>query len=233
MNWFINFLTSSIGRKLIMSLTGLFLVLFLVVHLIGNLQLLYDDGGEAFNLYAYFMTHNPLIKTVSYGLYFFILLHAFQGIALWRKNRAARGGERYAVQVTRAVNTNASVAKGMAWIGIIIFIFLVLHLYQFWFQMHWGEVGMVTYGSGGMAESVKDLYTIVKATYADILYVIIYVISMIVVGMHLWHGFQSSFQTLGINHKKYSPLIHFLGKALAIGLSFGFAIIPILMYLNQ
>ena len=74
MKWLINFLTSSIGRKLIMSLTGLFLIIFLLVHLVGNLQLLANDGGDSFNSYAYFMTTNPLIKTVSYGLYFFIIL---------------------------------------------------------------------------------------------------------------------------------------------------------------
>ena len=104
MNWFVRFLTSSIGKKLIMSLTGLFLCLFLVVHLAGNLQLLLDDGGEAFNIYAYMMTHNPLIKAVSYGTYFFIILHAIQGIILAIQNRKARSS-RYAVTVTRTMTT--------------------------------------------------------------------------------------------------------------------------------
>ena len=90
MHWIRSFLTSTIGQKLVMSLTGLFLILFLVVHLAGNLQLLNDDGGEAFNTYAYFMTHNPLIKTISYGLYAFILIHSIQGIALKIANRKAR-----------------------------------------------------------------------------------------------------------------------------------------------
>ena len=85
-----------------MSLTGLFLTLFLAVHLLGNLQLLQDDGGEAFNVYAYFMTHNPLIKTISYVLYASILLHAIQGILIWRSNKAARGTHRYAVNHVRS-----------------------------------------------------------------------------------------------------------------------------------
>ena len=97
MKWLINFFTSSIGRKLIMSLTGLFLILFLVIHLLGNLQLLVDDGGVTFNAYAYMMTHNPLIKVVAYGNYFFILLHAFMGFLLWSKNKAAKGSK-YAVR---------------------------------------------------------------------------------------------------------------------------------------
>ncbi|HMQ47762.1 MAG TPA: succinate dehydrogenase cytochrome b subunit [Saprospiraceae bacterium] len=228
MNWFFNFLTSSIGRKVIMSLTGLFLILFLVMHLIGNLQLLEGDGGEKFNLYAKFMTTNPLIKTISYLLYASILLHAFQGWALWRKNRAARGDARYAVKVTRAVNTNSNFASGMGWLGTIIFIFLLIHLYQFWLQMKIGNVGMATYDG----ETVKDLYTLVALAYENPLYVIFYVVSMLVIAFHLYHGFQSAFQTLGLNHKKYSPLIHFLGKAYAILVPLGFAIIPVWMYLN-
>ena len=83
MKWIANFLLSSLGKKLIMSLTGLFLCLFLVVHMLGNLQLFVDTDGEAFNLYAYQMTHNPLIKIIAYGNYFFILLHAVQGILIY------------------------------------------------------------------------------------------------------------------------------------------------------
>lgn len=228
MNWFFNFLTSSIGRKVIMSLTGLFLILFLVIHLIGNFKLLLADGGEKFNLYAKFMTTNPLIKTVSYLLYASILLHAVQGWALWRKNLAARGGARYAVKVTRAVNTNSRFAANMGWLGTVIFVFILLHLYQFWLQMKLGNIDMVLYDG----KEVKDLYTLVSVAYENPVYVIFYVISMLFISFHLYHGFQSAFQTLGLNHKKYSPLIHFLGKAYAIAVPLGFAIIPIWMYLN-
>lgn len=229
MNWFTNFLTSSIGRKVLMSLTGLFLILFLLVHLVGNLQLLAGDGGESFNVYAYFMTHNPLIKTLSYGLYFFILLHAVQGIIIWLKNRAARGNDKYAVKVTRAVNTNASFAKNMAWLGIIIFVFICLHMYQFWLQMKMDVVPYVAYDGN----EVKDLYTLVANAYQNPVFVVIYVVSMIVIAFHLWHGFQSSFQTLGLNHKKYTPLIEAVGKIYSVLIPLGFALIPILMYLNQ
>lgn len=225
MNWFTRFLTSSLGQKFIMSLTGIFLMLFLIVHLLGNLQLLKDDGGEAFNSYAYFMTHNPLIKTVSYTLYASILLHAIQGILLWQRNKAARGNVRYAVQHTRS---SERPARNMAWIGIIIFIFLVLHMYQFWFQMHWGKVPFVEYDP--LDHPVKDLYTLVAASYENIGYVVFYVVCMVVVAAHLWHGFWSSLQTLGINHRKYNGLIHFIGAAYAIGVPFLFAVIPVWMY---
>ena len=228
MSWFTQFLTSSIGRKLLMSLTGLFLIVFLIVHLLGNLQLLADDGGRSFNLYAEFMTTNPLIKTVSYGLYFFILLHAIQGLIIWGKNRAARGGQGYAVKVTRAVNTNGTIAKSMGWLGTIILVFILLHMYQFWLQMKMGAVDMVAYDG----QEVKNLYSLVTTAFADPIYVAIYVVSMIVIAFHLWHGFQSSFQTLGINHRKYTPFIEGLGKAYSILVPIGYAMIPILMFLK-
>lgn len=111
-----------------MALTGLFLMLFLVIHLLGNFQLLKDDGGEAFNTYGFFMTHNPLIKIVFSSFYAFILWHAFQGLRLWQNNKAARGQVRYAVSHTRS---NETAARNMAWFGIVILIFILLHLWQF------------------------------------------------------------------------------------------------------
>ena len=227
MGWFSKFLTSSIGRKLVMALTGIFLTLFLAIHLLGNLQLLQNDGGQAFNVYAYFMTHNPLIRTVSYLLYASILLHAVQGILLWRDNKAARGPNRYAVTHTRPTER---ASRSMGWLGIIIFVFIVLHMYQFWFQMHWGNLGMVQYD--GYTYEVKNLYVLVAQSYQNIGFVLFYVVSMAVVGYHLWHGFWSSFQTLGLNHKKYTPLIHWIGAAYSVIVPLLFALIPIVMHLR-
>jgi succinate dehydrogenase / fumarate reductase cytochrome b subunit len=227
MSWFSKFLTSSLGQKFIMALTGIFLMLFLIVHLIGNLQLLKDDGGEAFNSYAYFMTHNPLIKTVSYTLYASILLHAIQGILLYRRNRASRGNIRYAVNHTRS---SELASRNMAWLGIVIFVFLVLHMYQFWFQMHWGNLQVVEYD--GSTHPLKDLYTLVGLSYRSLGYVVFYVLCMAVVGYHLWHGFWSSFQTLGINHPKYQGLIKAVGMLYSVGIPALFALIPVWMYLK-
>lgn len=210
-----------------MSLTGLFLTSFLVIHLIGNLQLLADDGGKAFNVYAKFMTSNPLIKTISYLLYASILLHAVQGIILWRKNREARGSQGYAVKAVRAAHTSAAAAVNMAWLGIIVFVFICLHMYQFWLQMKMGNVPMVTYEG----ETYKDLYTITAVAFANPLYVVIYVLSMVVIGIHLWHGFQSAFQTLGLNHRKYTPFIQKFGKVFSILVPALFALIPVWMFL--
>lgn len=224
MSWFNQLLTSSIGRKLVMSLTGLFLIVFLVVHLIGNFQLLINDGGEQFNRYSYFMTHNPLIKTVSYLLYLTILVHAYQGIVLWMKNRNARGTN-YAVNYTK--NTSAS-SRMMGPLGIVILIFLILHLYQFWLQMKMGVLPKLNYD--GINEPVSDLYTPVAAAFSNLVFVIVYVLSMVVIYLHLSHGFQSAFQTLGWNHKKYTPVVKTVGIVYSILVAGGFAIIPVVFY---
>ena len=228
MNWVSNFLTSSIGKKLIMSLTGLFLILFITVHLVGNLQLLIPDGGETFNLYAKLMTTNPVIQTIAIGNYFFILLHAIQGILLWRKNSAARGSK-YAVKKVSAKSTSGFASSNMGWLGTIIFIFLLVHLYQFWLQMKLGTILPVTIEG----EQVKNLYASVSEAFENPIYSIFYILCMIALAFHLWHGFQSAFQTLGLTHKKYTPFIQGLGKVYAVVVPLGFAIIPLFFLLGM
>lgn len=219
-------MTSSIGRKLIMSLTGLFLVLFLVVHLAGNLQLLADDGGESFNSYAYFMTHNGFIKFVAYGNYFFIILHAIVGIMIAVKNRKAKG-QKYAVS---SMSETSWSSRNMALLGTLILAFIFIHMGDFWYKMKFGDMGMVA--SASLGHEVKDLFTRVNVAFDNPLIVVVYVIGQIVLALHLWHGFQSAFQTLGFNHPKYTPIIKGLGKIIAIVIPVGFAIIPLLHYLN-
>lgn len=224
MNWFLKLLSSSIGRKLLMALTGLFLILFLVIHLIGNLQLLKDDGGEAFNVYAQFMTTNPLIITISYVNYTCILIHVIWAIILTNRNRKARGSQGYAV----VDNSSPWTSRNMGILGTFIFIFLVIHLRGFWYEMHWGGIPTANYNG----VEVKNLYATVDAAYSQAWYVGIYLFSMLILAFHLWHGFASSFQTLGLNHKKYNPVIAFVGKAFAIIVPALFALIPIWMFLK-
>ncbi|WP_109830251.1 succinate dehydrogenase cytochrome b subunit [Reichenbachiella versicolor] len=227
MSWITQTLSSSIGKKVLMALTGLFLILFLVVHLAGNLQLLVDDGGQSFNAYAYKMAHNPFIKVVSYGNFFFILLHAVIGIVLTIKNKAARKVG-YHVSTKDSESTWAS--KNMPLLGVIILVFIVVHLMGFWAKakLGIGEIGFVIIDGVEM----HDLYTVVKTAYENILISGFYVISMIALGFHLSHGFQSAFQSLGLNHKKYTPLFKTVGTLYSYIVCFGFAIIPILMYLG-
>jgi succinate dehydrogenase / fumarate reductase cytochrome b subunit len=227
MNWFQSFLVSSLGQKIVMSLTGLFLMIFLIVHLVGNLQLLHDDGGQAFNLYSYFMTHNPLIKTVSYLLYTGIILHTIQGLSLWRQNRKAAGGMKRYVKTSTA--TSSFAGRNMAWLGILIFIFLVIHLKDFWYVMKFtSQLEMITYP--GQDHEVKNLYQLVSVEFKELWVVVIYSISMVVLAFHLLHGFTSAFQTIGANHPKYMTLIKVVGKLYAFLIPIGFAIIPIIFY---
>lgn len=225
--WLIQFLKSSIGKKLIMSLTGLFLILFLIIHLIGNLQLLYSDGGKAFNTYAHFMTTNPLIKFTSFGLYFFILLHAVQGIILWLSNKGAKGSK-YSV----SAKDNATWAsKNMALLGMLVLAFLCIHMGDFWFRMKIGWTEVVTYE--GYDYPVKDLYDRVVVSFSKLWIVLIYLIGMIALALHLHHGFSSAFQTLGINHKKYTPIIKAIGTGYAIIIPLLFAIIPVFIFFTN
>lgn len=221
MSWISTFLTSSLGKKLIMSLTGLFLITFLIVHLAGNLLLLKGDGGEAFNEYAYFMTHNPLIKTISFGLYFFILLHAVLGLIIWVKNREAKG-MRYAVS-----NKNPEVgwaSKNMALLGILILAFLFIHMGDFWYKMKFTDQIKLD------ANGYKDLYHAVFTSFKEGWIVAAYLIGLLALGFHLWHGFQSAFQTLGLNHRKYTPIIKAVGKIFSVAVPAAFAIIPLFYY---
>lgn len=224
MKWIIQFLLSSIGKKLIMALTGLFLCLFLVVHMVGNLQLFVDSDGATFNAYAYHMTHSKLIKVISYGNYFFILLHAFQGIMITMYNRSVSGGGTSRYKGGNSIPTEAKIAsRNMAALGLLILAFIGLHMWQFWAQMHFTEMPKDANGH-------KNLYVLVAAAFAQPWVVIVYLLSLVALSVHLMHGFQSAFQSLGLNHKKYTPLIKVLGKAFSILIPLGFASMPLVFF---
>lgn len=225
MSWISETLSSTLGRKILMALTGLFLIIFLVVHLAGNLQLLSDDGGEAFNVYAKFMTTNPIIKTTSYLLYATFIVHIIWAILLTRQNSTARPVG-YAVNAGSTNSTWSS--RNMGILGTIIFIFLVIHLKNFWYEMHWGNIPMANYDG----QEYKDLYAVVNAAFAEWWYVAIYTVAMLGLMFHLYHGFKSAFQTLGLNHPKYNGLIAGIGYVFAIVIPAAFAAIPIIMFLR-
>lgn len=208
-----------------MALTGLFLVTFLLAHLAGNLQLLdmSPQGQLKFNAYARFMTTFPLVKAVSYLLYFSILFHAFDGILLAVQNRQARP-VRYVKENAGANRSWAS--NNMALLGVLILVFLVIHMKGFWYEMHWGPIGTDTDGN-------KDLYTVVAAAFSQLWYVSLYVVMMAVLALHLLHGFQSAFQSLGLNHPRYTPVIKNVGVFFAVVVPVLFALIPVWMFANR
>jgi succinate dehydrogenase / fumarate reductase cytochrome b subunit len=224
MNWFTKALTSTIGRKVVVALTGLFLCLFLVVHLLGNLQLLANDGGKSFNTYAQFMANSPIIKTISIANFAFILLHIIQSTILTIKNRQARP-----IQYVVVDNRSSWASRNMGFLGTFILLFIVGHLSQFWWQAKFGTMPMVAID--GM--QMKDLYLVVSEAFKNPIIVVLYALSMVFIGFHLSHGFQSAFQTLGLNHVKYTPVIQTIGLAFCILIPLGYAAIPVLMYLNS
>jgi succinate dehydrogenase / fumarate reductase, cytochrome b subunit len=222
------FFNTSIGKKLLVGATGLFLCSFVLVHLAGNVQLLYNDRGEAFNVYATFMSHNGLIQFIAWGLKAVILLHAIIALQLTFKNRAARP-VKYAINPGN--QTSSWFSRQMAIMGSILLVFLIIHLKDFWWAMHYGQMNEITYEDGG--ESYRDLYEATRIAFKQLWIVIIYVIGMVGLSFHLIHGFKSAFQTFGLNHVKYNGLINVVGVWLfGVIIPIGFAIIPVYIYFN-
>jgi len=246
--------SSTIGKKLIMSLTGLFLCIFLIVHLIGNLQLFYDDSGKAFNEYAYTMTHFAPIKVVSYLLYSLIVIHAVYALILTIRNKKARpiGYASYNGAANSAWNS-----RNMGLLGTILLVFIVTHMNHFWWKYHNDGVPYVEYRTDLMTNETtvtelaavdfndyvqyidngveiikaRDLYKQVEFTFQEWYWVALYVIAMIAMAFHLIHGFKSAFQSLGFSHKKYAPLIRFIGVWIyGVLIPTGFALMPLYFF---
>ncbi len=226
MSWVTKTLKSTLGRKLIMALTGLFLILFLTGHVSGNMLLFKNDGGEAFNIYAKFMTTNPAVKVLSWLTYISVIAHVIYSIILSRQNKAARP---VGYAESKAATNSRWASRNMGILGTIILIFLVVHMQSFWAQMHWGDLPVVTYDG----EEYKDLYSIVNFAFQNIFMVIGYVVAMAFLAFHLSHGFDSAFQTLGWNHKKYSPAIKAIGQFYCIVVPVLFAAMPLYIYFTS
>ncbi|MET3879299.1 succinate dehydrogenase cytochrome b subunit [Chitinophaga sp. OAE865] len=254
---FKQFFRSSVGRKLIMSMTGLFLCLFLIVHLGGNLTLFAGDEGYTFNIYAHFMTHFPPVEIAAYTLYISILVHAFYALTLTLKNRKARP-VKYAVAPRTPVRW-ASLNMGL--LGSIIFLFLVIHMSNFWGRYKFTEGTYREYRkellTGKLTSSVyvpaspdfeyavttegnteivrvKDLYVIVTHSFSLLWYVLLYLAAMVAVSYHLYHGFQSAFRTAGLVHQRYTPIIQSTGIWLfAVIIPLAFASMPVVFYIKS
>lgn len=211
MKWLFQSLNSSIGKKVMMGLTGLFLIIFLTGHLSGNFALFANDGGESFNNYAKFLKSLPGLKFIEIGLAVIFILHACNGIWLYIQNKKAKPIG-YAVNASSKNSTFSS--RTMAVTGSITFAFLVIHLRNFWYEYV-------------IAKSSDNLYEIVVETLSDPIYGTFYIIAMLVLGFHLNHGFQSAFQTFGWNHKKYTPIVNFLGKFYTVLITLGFISMPV------
>lgn len=216
---------TSIFKKALMAFTGLSLALFTIVHLIGNLQLFYNDGGDAFNVYAHFMSTNPIIQASAWGLKAVIVLHIIYAIFITLANRKARP-----IKYANEKNNSSWMSRNMGLLGTVLLVFIVVHLANFWAKYHYAS-GIPTIEIDG--ETYKNLYLMVQETFANPLLVGLYVVSMLSLALHLIHGFNSGFQTFGINHPKVNSVIKFTGLGISILIPLGFAMIPIYMYINS
>ena len=215
--------SSSLGRKYLMAITGLFLCSFLLIHLIGNVTLFTDP--VQFNEYTRFMSSNPLIRVMEIVLVVGFLAHIIDAIMLTKANKAAQ-------PVKYAMDKKKSTwySRNMGLTGTIILAFLILHLQSFWYGYKFGDVAMTLDSSG---TDIKDMYTMVVAAFSQSWYSAIYVVAMILLGTHLNHGFQSAFQSMGLRHKKYTPAIKKAGTAFAVIITLGFISFPIYFYIIQ
>lgn len=218
-----NAFSSSIGKKLIMGITGLFLISFLVVHCFLNSFVFFDNTGALFNEGAHFMATNWIIRAMEVVLMLGLLMHIVQGARLTFENQAARP-QKYAYN-----NGNANskwYSRSMGLLGTLLLIFLIVHLSQFWTVSRF--TGIPTTDAAGH----EDLYAVMKVTFSNIWFVVLYVLSMISLAYHLLHGFASAFQTMGWNHKKYTPIIKAIGVWFSILIPLIFAAMPVWIYLG-
>lgn len=227
-----NLLSSSIGKKLLMGLSGLFLMMFLLVHLTVNALLLVPDGGEFYNAAAHFMATNPFIKVMEPMLAIGFLVHILWGVKLTLENQKARGNSRYASGNKTTGVTWAS--QNMLVLGITIFAFLVLHIAQFWVKMKLvGDPRLegIDITIGGVTTHVENAYALVNYTFSYLWVVIVYIIAGVGLALHLSHGFWSSFQTIGFSNQIWRQRLSVLGSIYAWVVGLGFALIALLQYL--
>ena len=212
--------TSSVGRKLVMGLTGIFLILFLIVHAGLNACIWANDGGEMFNKGAHFMGANWVPRVLEIGLFAGLFLHIIQGFLLTFSNRSKRS-------VAYAVNYSEGskwYSRSMGLLGTLILLFLVLHLSHFWLpnRSHQGFL---------LGEEI-NLYEKMKLEFSELWVVAVYALGCLSLGYHLAHGFQSAFRTMGVHNKRYNTMLISIGYAFAIIISLAFAMMPVSFYMG-
>lgn len=224
-----NFLSGSIGRKVFMSLTGLFLISFITIHLTLNLFLIFDDSGLMFNHAAHFMATNPMIKIMEPLLALGFIIHIVWAAWITLDNMRARP-QGYA-SGDKLLKWWAP-SKNMFILGAMILIFLVLHLFNFWVKMQFTGDPLLNIATGEAGE-MHNAYALVSNLFINFpLYDIIYIIAGILVGLHMSHGFWSAFQTIGLNNAKWTSRLKFLANLLGILFAVGFSAIPIYFLLK-
>jgi succinate dehydrogenase / fumarate reductase cytochrome b subunit len=225
----LNFFQTTIGRKVLTGITGIFLTLFLVAHLVGNFSLFVQDEGKSFNLYAEFLhSLGPLLWLAEIILIILFLLHAYIGISIYLGKKKARP-EDYKYYKTQGGPSKQNLAsKTMIYTGSVILLFVILHVLHFKYQAFSPETYYATYAG----TEVRDLTRHVEEAFLNPWIVLAYTAVMIMIGFHLKHGVWSAFISLGVGNPKKTALLYTVGSIVAVLLSLGFLFIPIYIFLN-
>ena len=214
------FLSSLVTAKLIIGITGLLLFLYLILHIAGNLMVFL--GQDVFNRYSYALISNPLVVPVEIGLLAVFLIHLFKAIRMTLGNRAARPTP-YAVKKMAGGTSQKSLASStMILTGLALLVFIPIHVKMFKYGPEY------RYG----ATAMRDLYRVELENFSSPASVVFYVLAMVVVGFHLWHGVASSFQSLGLSSPRFTPFVRKAGKTFAVLIAGGFIAIAVWVFLH-
>jgi succinate dehydrogenase / fumarate reductase cytochrome b subunit len=225
-----DFFTSSVGKKIVMALTGLFLISFLIVHVSINACIFNDlsffdpnDNGDMFNRAAHFMGSSVVVRIMEYGLFLGFFIHIIQGYVLEAKNLSRRG---HGYKVTLGNRGSKWYSRTMGLLGTLLLLFLIMHISHFWIPSRFTGLPEVE------GKNYHNLFSVMVDVFQNPVIVILYVLGCISLAYHLLHGFQSAFRTLGMHNNRYIRLISGLGTAFSIVVPFVFAMMPIAIYLN-
>ena len=204
-----------------MGFTGFFLILYLIIHAGINSLIFINDNGQTFNAAAHFLSHNILMRLLEVGLFAGFIIHIIQGYTLWMQNRKARPVK---YKMSKPASNTMWYSTSMGLLGTFLLLFLVIHLSHFWI----GTKNAMYL----QHDAPHDLFAEMKEVFSNPLVIVIYMLGLISLLFHLLHGFKSAFQTFGINHKRYAPVIKGLGIFYAVVICLLFAFMPISIYLH-
>ena len=211
--------SSSVGTKLLMGVTGAALFVYMVLHLAGNALIF--AGPEVFNEYSHALISNPLIIPIEIGLLAIFLIHIYKAIRMWMANSAARPVGYRKKELAGHTSRKSLSSSTMIWSGLFIMVFVVIHVKQFKFGSWYQTIS---------DDPIRDLYRTEVEVFQNPLWVAVYVIATLLVGLHLRHGFASAFQSLGLDHPLYTRRLTMLSIGLALLIGVGLAIIPVWVY---
>jgi succinate dehydrogenase / fumarate reductase, cytochrome b subunit len=228
MNWS-HLFTSSIGKKIVVAVTGLFLISFLVVHVGLNScvfkDLFYpDDNGDMFNRAAEFMARTVVVRAMEYVLFAGFFIHIIQALIVEFENRSKR---KIGYDVKMGNRGSTWYSRSMGLLGTILLIFLILHWWHFWIPSRFTHAGLEEPKLLSNGFIGHDMFQLMKATFSEWWIVILYVVACFSLAWHLMHGFQSAFRTLGLHNKKYLVLINSIGVGFSIIVPLLFALMPL------